>query len=98
MTNELLYAIHFAPLGTWGYVIAPWSQDEVYGVAARWSNASSHVYIYRDDIGWFKSVKQVADYQHEPLKAMEEQLRISLVYSDKSGEESTDLVKNAISF
>lgn len=62
------------PAGTYGLAVAPWSDDEVYAVAARWAEASSPVQVW-GGAGWIDSGRQVADYRHDPAAALAAALR-----------------------
>lgn len=104
MNSHIEKAIADAPAGTSGYVVAPWSHDEVYGVAADWSQASSPVRFYGES-GWSSTQYQVADFGHRPLPALELQLVEALRMSgetDEDGDEfasiASGLVTEAIQF
>jgi len=62
-----------APEGMSGLAAAPWSPEEIYAVAADWSQASCSVYYWGDD-EWVESGRQVADYRHEPAAALRDHL------------------------
>lgn len=63
------------PVGTYGLVVvAPWSDDEVFAVAADWRQASSPVQTWNGE-RWTDSGRQVADYRHDPAAALVAELR-----------------------
>lgn len=57
------------PAGTSGLAVEPWSEGEIYAVAANWAQASAPVYAYGQD-GWHQTGRQVADYQHRANAAL----------------------------
>lgn len=97
MSDAMQHAIDSAPEGTAGLVIAPWSEDEVYGVAANWAEASSPIRTYGPD-GWEQSRYQVADFCHEPREAMGCELRQALVASGDDEGQADDLLDTATEF
>lgn len=65
-----------APAGMRGIAVTPWSKNEVYAVAADWSQAGSPVLVYGDN-GWTHEWhgRQVADFRHSPQAALESVIR-----------------------
>ena len=83
------------PEGTTGLAIAPWSPDEVYAVAADWSQASAPVYTY-GSCGWQTCGRQVADFRHRPSAALEAELGAALIASGEDADDASDLVDDAV--
>jgi len=91
-------AIETAPVGTHGLAIAPWSPDDVYGVASNWGQDSAAVYTY-SQAGWVRSGRQVADYRHRPSLALLAELREAMLASgDDDATEAAALVNDADEF
>jgi hypothetical protein len=97
LTPKLNAAIHAAPAGTSGLVCAPWTPGEVYGVAAKWAEASAPVYSYGDDT-WQLTGRQVANYCHRPHEALTEQLAEALRASGDDPTEAIALADNSVEF
>ena len=99
MRTTMQDAIDSAPAGTRGYVCEPWTPGETYGVAANWAEASAPVYVYGPD-GWGTDShgRQVADFCHQPVAAMESELAEALVASGDDEDEAADLATDAIEF
>lgn len=92
-------AVDMARPNMTGLVVAPWDPSEVYGVAAKsWGEPSATVYTYDDESGWQPSSWQVADFCHEPIRALAEELQVSLRASGEPEEEAIDLVDDATEF
>ena len=97
MTQYMRDAVDSAPEGTSGLVIAPWSQREVHGVAADWSQASSPVYFFGAD-GWESEQYQVANFSHRPFDALEYDLCRSLIDSGADEGDAQTLMVRAEKF
>lgn len=59
-----------APEGMSGLAVEPWAKGEIYAVAADWAQASCPVRVYGRG-GWKYDGRQVADFRHRPLAALE---------------------------
>lgn len=95
--ENIQQAINDAPEDTSGLVVVPWNPAEVYGVAANWSQASAQVYIYGDD-EWITSGRQVADYQHSAIKALEEFLLDDILLNDGTDSSVSEIVESSDEF
>jgi hypothetical protein len=62
-----------APPGTTGLIAR--YRDELYGVAACWSDASAPVFILAGDGEWEMTHYQVADFRHRPEDALRRVMR-----------------------
>ena len=92
-------AITTAPAGTSGVICAPWSQSEIYGVAADWSNAAAPVYAYgTTEDGWAQTGSQVADFRHHPVEAMIDVLKRSIRMGGGDEAEAIDIAAAATTF
>lgn len=98
MNQYLQHAIDSAPEGTTGLVVAPWDPDEVYGVAADWSQAYARVYTYSRGEWSMDSGYQVADWSHKPSEALEAEIVESLVASGDGDSEAKAIVASAVKF
>lgn len=74
------------PVGTYGLAVEPWTRGEIYAVAANWAEASSPVLTYGED-GWEYTGRQVADYRHSDLAALESIIREAI---EAGGDEPDD--------
>lgn len=74
-----------APASMTGLYVEPWSQGEIYAVAADWAQASSPVMVYGED-GWINDEcgRQVADFRHSDRAALEAVIRSAI---EASGDE-----------
>jgi hypothetical protein len=77
MTMTRREIIKRAPPGTWGRIAR--YGNELYGVAADWGDASSHVYILAGDGEWIETHYQVAYFRHNPEDALRRIMRESRV-------------------
>lgn len=68
------------PAGTTGLLVAPWSADEYYGVAADWREASATVYTY-GPAGWAPSGRQVSEYCHSSDLALRHEIESAIMAS-----------------
>lgn len=73
---------------------------EVYGVAARWDDASAPVWIPDDNDGWFQSGYNVVVFKHDPYMALKCQLQRAIIDSvDSLDDYDLDkLVEDAVYF
>ena len=97
MTRTLKQALESTPRGTTGLIVEPWSQGEIYGVAANWANASNTVWTYGED-GWQSAHAQVADFRHSPHAALIAELAETLSASGDDPADADDLIDEAFAF
>ena len=74
------------PNGTEALVVSPWHPQEVYGVAARWGDASSPIFRATED-GWLHLGWQVGDFGHDPESALREDLRQAIAVGGDPGDD-----------
>ena len=85
-----------APAGMSGLVVEPWSEGEVYGVAADWGEAACTVLVYGED-GWVGSGRQVADFRHSEVAALKSEIREAIIAGgdQPDNEEVADIIAGA---
>lgn len=86
------------PSGTTGMAVAPWSDKEIYAVAANWAEAASPILVYGEG-GWSHDDcgRQVADFRHNSRAALAEILReaIEAGGDDPDDEEIEEMIGDA---
>ena len=70
---------------------------EKMGVSADFGQASDQVSVLDADGNWISSGKQVADYRHDPIAAMREQIRdlVQMGGDDPDEEKNADIDREA---
>jgi hypothetical protein len=86
-----------APAGMSGLAVEPWSEGEVYAVAADWAQASCCVMVYGKD-GWTPEShgRQVADFRHNDRAALESLIREAIsMGGDKPDDDEVETILDA---
>ena len=92
-----------APVGMTGLAVEPWSEGEIYAVAANWAQASSPIMVYGED-GWTTDEcgRQVADFRHSRHEALEAIIITAISMSegistyDVDSDEVADIMEDAV--